>query len=683
MKRTIAAIAAMVLLSLFLQSDVLGGAGFTTTYSGVRPQAGEDTTKFSRQGYEALFTHGYLHDIEIVISQEEWDGLLRDMWIYSLNAPDRRPLTGNYRRATLIYRGPAGDAVIEEVGFRTKGHFNRPYPEDRQGQFHRSHFKIKFNKVFDQQEGTPEYEERSQRRFAKQRELELRMNTFNVATGDWDTSQMRELYAYDLMRRAGVNASRTGSAKLTITIGGEKHYFGIYTLIEVVDKSFLTKRYGSDRNDGNLYKCLWTGYGPATLEPIDKYKDNPFVIGDGIIGVKDWRRHYRPTYDLKTNTDIPDHTVLLDFIHNLDALSGTDLQDYLEAKFEVDRFLRYLAMNVLIGRWDDYWADGNNYYLYFNNDGKIEFIPCDYDMAFGGGFQLFDTANIGIYEWGNHNKELLRVISPQIPEDVLDEYCDFNFPLVEKMFEIEEYRSKYEHYLKEFITPANRLFVYSEYEKKFNMLYKIYSPYLDNEMNEGDDMFNDERTREYFTAKTRSIIKQLGLDEKDYELPGQQIATEQLPKLEETHAHIHPEELSFEAKEIVNAEYGFSFKHPGDWVDITATQLYEAKAPGNVTGLFVSAWNAAWGASLDKVLAATLREAPVEILATGKTLLPDGTEAEVAEYNATITGWPMHCYSVGVIKDGRWIAVNIWNIDKFARFNRDLFKEIANTLTLK
>jgi len=312
----------MKLLSVALLAFILFAFGGCAG-GDILPQSG-DAIKFSRQGYEVLFTHGNLHDIEIVISQEEWDGLLRDMWVYATNAPDRRPLTGNYRRATFIYRGPAGDAIIEEVGFRTKGHFNRPYPQDLQGQFHRSHFKIKFNKVFDQEEGTTEYEERSQRRFAKSRELELRMNTFNVATGDWDTSQMRELYAYDLMRRAGVNTSRTSSTRLTITIGGEKHYFGIYTLIEVVDKSFLTKRYGSNRNDGNLYKCLWTGYGPASLEPFDKYKDNPFVNSNGIIGVKDWRNHYRPTYDLKTNTDVPAHTVLLDFIHNLDALSGVD-----------------------------------------------------------------------------------------------------------------------------------------------------------------------------------------------------------------------------------------------------------------------------------------------------------------------------------------------------------------------
>ena len=90
---------------------------------------------------------------------------------------------------------------------------------------------------------------------------------------------------------------------------------------------------------------------------------------------------------------------------------------------------------------------------------------------------------------------------------------------IEKIFEIDEYRARYEHYLKEFITPANKLFVYSECEKKFNMLYELYSPYLDNVMDEGEEMVNDERTREYFLKKTQSIIEQLGLNEQDYELP--------------------------------------------------------------------------------------------------------------------------------------------------------------------
>jgi len=675
---TIKNISAILLLAAILVGG--GGCGDSS-----QPTTSHDNTiEYSPRGYELLFTHGTLHEIEIVMTQEEWDGLIQDMKDYASTDLFGQGLTGNYREATFIYKGPAGDAIIEEVGFRTKGHYTRPIPEDELGFFHRAHFRIRFNEVFDQAEGTEEYEARKDRRFARLRTLELRLNLQDIL---WDNSQIRELYCYDLMNRAGAYTSRTGSTRLTITIDGEKHYFGIYTMIETIDKSYLTKRYGNANDNGNLYKCLWGDSGPATLEPIDeKFTNNPIFPEERAIGVKDWKTHYRPTYDLKTNEDAADHTELLEFIDNINTLSGAELKDYLDANFEVDRFLRHQAMNMLIGKWDDYWAMGNNYYLYFNDGGKIEFMPNDYDMALGGGFMLFDTSSVGIYEWGNHCREFLQLFlqlsAIQIPESWLDEYCVYHSPLAEKIFEIDEYRASYEHYLKEFITPANKLFVYSEYEKKFNMLYELYSPYLDNEMDEGEEMINDERTREYFFKRTKSIIEQLGLNEEDYELPAQQQpAVEELPG-KELPAYEYPEELSFEAKEIKNEEYGFSFKHPSNWHDTTAMVLYEATAPIQVTGLFVAVWDTAWGPSLAEILTNTLVEAPVEILAVGNTALADGTPAAAAEYHATITGFPLHCYSIGVIKDGKWIIVTIWNVDQYAPYDRAFFAEIAHTLQL-
>ena len=77
----------------------------------------------STDGYELLFTHGILHDIEIVITQEEWDGLINDMREYAAVERLGKGMTGNYRKATFIYKGPAGDTTIEDVGFRTKGHW--------------------------------------------------------------------------------------------------------------------------------------------------------------------------------------------------------------------------------------------------------------------------------------------------------------------------------------------------------------------------------------------------------------------------------------------------------------------------------------------------------------------------------------------------------------------------------
>ena len=520
------------ILSILLLAVILlgfGGCGDT----GAHPHGEDNTIEFSAEGYEALFTHGNLHEVEIVITQEEWDGLIQDMKDYAEEDRQGWPRTGNYRKADFVYTGPAGDAVIEEVGFRTKGNVSRIIPQDDEGNFHRTHFKVRFNETFDLEEGTDEYAKRRARRFCGLRTLNLRWRMSGSA--QWgvveDVSQIRELFCYDLMNKAGAYTSRTGSARLTITIDGTAHYFGIYTLIEPVDQSFLTRRYGRKNNDGNLYKCLFGDSGPATLEPMYLKNIGLFSQEPRIIGVKDWETHYRPTYDLKTNEVEADHTVLLDFIRNLNALRGDKLKEYLDANFEVDRFLRYQAMNVLLGKWDDYWTIGNNYHLYFSNEGRIEFITSDYDMALGQGLlpmevrfkgaARFYTASTGIYDWSNHVNDLMAITSG-MPRSFFDNFRIYHSPLVERIFEIEEYRQIYEQHLQDFITPANELFVYSEYKKKYDLMHSLYAPYLDNDTDEGEEMRNDENepgsVREYFYGRTRSVIEELGLNPEDYEL---------------------------------------------------------------------------------------------------------------------------------------------------------------------
>ncbi len=490
---------------------------FSFAYSGcsdkdqddITAETVETTIDYLPDGYESLFTHGVLHNIEIVFSQGEWDGLIKDLNDYE----DNKPImftggSGNYRRAKFIYNGPAGEVTIDNVGFRTKGRTSRVIPQDDDGDFHRAHFKVKFNKTFNLVEGTEAYERRKDRRFCKLRKLIFRLQMDPGFSPD--KSQVRELYCYDIMNRAGVNLGKTGSARLTITIGGVKHYFGVYTLIEPVDKSFLTKRYGKDGNDGYLFKCLTEMTGPATLE----YSR---MINSGyIIGIKDWENYYRPTYDLKTNEDELEQakTELLSFAENLNNLTGDDLKEYLDANFEVDKFARYLAMNILVGKEDDYWAMGNNYHLYFNNNGKIEFFPNDYDMALHGGLRIFETLNyfddsipylpdIGIYEWQSIQDEFLCYFIGICYE------WNYTSPLVDKIFEIDEYRAMYENYLIEFMTPSNNLFVYSDYEARFNTIYSLYSPHLDNDIDEYEKMINEEVTRNYFHNRTSAVVNEL------------------------------------------------------------------------------------------------------------------------------------------------------------------------------
>ena len=457
--------------------------------------------------YKSLFKHGLLHDIEIVISQEEWDGIISDMHEYLK--------TGNYRKAKFIYKGPMGNEIIENVGFRVKGNITRIIPQDENNQLHRAHFKVKFNETFDIQEGTPEYERQKDRRFCSLTSLIFRLNI--SLPGNWDSSQIKELFCYDLLNKINVNTSRTGSSKLTITIGGKPYYFGIYTLIEPINKAFIKRRYDSEKDDGNLYKCILGDSGPASLEPIDGI-DGPLNATlifkeNRIVGIKDWKTQYRPTYDLKTNEDTPDHSQLIEFIHQLNSLDVNDLSDqglksYLDTHFEIDSFLRYMAMNILLGKWDGYWTTGNNYYLYFNPSGKIEFIPCDFDSALAG-VELFYLPSAGIYEWSNHVNELIYVLT-QIPLSFLNSVKIYHSPLVEKIFQIQAYRDTYENYIKEFALSTDPLFSFEKFETKFNTLFKLYSPYLDNDINEGQTMVIEEKMRNYFQLKINSIIQELG-----------------------------------------------------------------------------------------------------------------------------------------------------------------------------
>ncbi|MBN1384402.1 MAG: CotH kinase family protein [Elusimicrobia bacterium] len=434
-----------------------------------------EKTMSSDEQYEALFSLGNLHELEVIFSQNEWSSLLRDI--------GKNLRTDKYRKARFICRGPMGKVVIEDVGFRIRGGTSRRTPQEGNGKFQKAHFKIKFDCTFDMKKGSEEYKKRGKREFANMRALNLkwvRENEIYQPNGEIvisDKTQIRELYSYVLLNRAGVITSKAGSAALKITVNGVTHDFGIYTIIEPIDKRFLAKRFGKDQNKGNLYKCLWWKWN-APLEPI---RDS------GLVGIKDAERQYLPVYDLKTNKKSPNHSVLHDFIKNLNSLSGTAFVNYMDTHFEVDRFLRYLAINFLVGNPDDYRGLAQNYYLYFNNKGKIEFIPFDYDHCFGAEWnQKMET--LGIYEKMSYPREW-------------DNFGSRKRPLVDKMFQIQKYRNKYEEYLKKFIDPETGIFTYKDFKKTFDMLYPVYKPHLGNEMHQAEWMENDETTR---TVDTRT-----------------------------------------------------------------------------------------------------------------------------------------------------------------------------------
>lgn len=406
--------------------------------------------------FHAFFRTDVVQRVTLRVDPAEWDALIAHMLEYAAIDPNMR--TNRYFRADFVHTRPDGTTTLEEVGFRTRGNTTRELPEE-DGEYRRAHFKLKFDALFDLVPGTAAYAERDERRFAGVKELSLKWGR------EEDPSQIRELFAYELFRQAGVPVPRVVPVDLTFEIGPRTIHHGLHLGIENVDKPFLTKRWGSD-NDGDLYKCLWLGEGPATLTPIT----NPRAVG-----VKDWTRDYRPAYDLQTNEETSDHAALFALIDALDTLDDAALTTWL-AGFDVEHLLRAIAVNVLVGMPDDYWAMGNNYYLYFGAT-LTRFIPWDYDHGLGGGWggePAWDhdqIADSDPFVWKNLNRAF---------------GVDVDHPLVDRLLQIPPWRERYAELLSSLLDSG--LFSPEAWRALYDRQAVLYAPYLANDTGQDELM---------------------------------------------------------------------------------------------------------------------------------------------------------------------------------------------------
>jgi len=200
-----------------------------------------------------------------------------------------------------------------------------------------------------------------------------------------DPTIVRAKIGWDLMNKLNVPSSRANHVEFYIN----NEYRGLYLNVEHIDEEFVEERFGN--KNGNLYKCLY----PADLN----FKGNdPNLYKEVIYG--------RRAYELKTNEDVDDYSGLADFIDILNNTSDSQFRSKIGNRFHVNSFLKALAVEVLLGHWDNYGMNMNNYYLYDNpSDGKFYYIPYDLDNTLGVDFFDVDWASWNIYQFMDQNAE--------------------------------------------------------------------------------------------------------------------------------------------------------------------------------------------------------------------------------------------------------------------------------------
>ncbi len=363
--------------------------------------AGDGIPQYESE-FEALFSLEKVHTITIAISTLEWNALLGDF--------DANPRNEIFRKADFYYGDAPGDGeYVPNVGFRLRGNvFSRQRPESGSGQhdpdraLQRVHFRIKFNEQFKEREDVYGSREILTRLDNKNREFRT-VRSLNLKYNKNDPTYTREVFSYDLFRRFGVQSLRQAYTRLYLRIGnGPMRYMGVYLMGEHVDKSWAQRRFGKN---AFVFKSLYQGHGPADLSQSD-FDHN---IDSGRIGAEITDPAYpgigfdayRPAYDLKTKrTKFAQAEARLNDLIAL--LTGNPTQQMLEQAIDIPALLRAQAVNAFLGNWDDYWRNGNNYYLVLNPvTDKWLFVPYDYDIVlFDRIWAIGGVAEASFMDWG-------------------------------------------------------------------------------------------------------------------------------------------------------------------------------------------------------------------------------------------------------------------------------------------
>jgi len=373
---------------------------FITPGEGLEDWESDTHSSLAKPNYDIVFNQNKVHRLDIVISEKNWS-LMQDNLESILGSSSRntRPVGGppnggggemSFSEETPVY--VPSDVFYNNVqwynvGIRFKGNSSLSGSYSRG--INKCPFRLEFNYFED------DYPNIKGQTFYGFQQLAL-ANNFD------DQSLMREKAATALFREFGVPAPYTAFYELYINIGNGPVYFGLYTMDEIVFDTMLEKQFGS--NSGNCYKPENDGA---------MFSEFGFNTSD---------------FENKTNSSLwDDVTNMYNILHDVSRTNNvSEWKINLESIFDVDGFLKYLAVNSVIQNWDVYGNMPHNYYLYNDPaDNLLKWIPWDNNEAFQDGKRTVYQLNY---------------------EGIDSE----SWPIIPYVLGVSEYEQKYKDYIQDF-----------------------------------------------------------------------------------------------------------------------------------------------------------------------------------------------------------------------------------------
>jgi spore coat protein CotH len=301
-------------------------------------------------GADAFFDDNVLHEIRLLMNARDWQAL-KDNY-----------LENTYYPTDFQWRSEK----LRNVGIRSRGNGSRSGVKPG--------LRVDFDRYTTDQ------------KFLGLKSFVLRNNT-------QDPSSMHERVSMLLFRRLGLPAPREAHVRMYVN----DVYEGLFTIVESVDKVFLSKAFGED--SGHLFKY---DYPP---DQVPYFFEDKGSNADAYVPLP-----FKP----ETRESDPQGQVLAQFVQAVNQSSDATYRSAVAPFMDLRKFLRHVAVEVFVADYDGFIGNYgiNNFYWYrFTNQNLFTFIPWDKSEAFSAGPESTIFHNINGVPDSRRNRLMSRTLA--------------------------------------------------------------------------------------------------------------------------------------------------------------------------------------------------------------------------------------------------------------------------------
>lgn len=367
-----------------------------TLVSSTAAHAIQNTDFLANEDHNFWYDIHTLPTITLDFSEEQWARL------NTSTQNNREEVT-----AQFTYRLNNQDHNLKSIGVKLSGNTSFTLPETETGHYIQANFTLDFDEFVDDQ---------SLRGISA-----LKLKRFKD-----DSTFVHEPLSNQIMHNFNLWTAHSSSyTRLVLKIGDREHaYFGIYRMNESVNRyEYLDKRFGSNNNGGFLWQGNYKDWGIAHFSRITENWGGVGDFDQASFEYKSKGKYFSEA-----------HAQLVEIATNFTQLKGESFNTYIKQHLNIELFLKTLASEAVLGHWDGFWGNGNNFMFYIDEASMLHFIPFDTDNTLGTSLFVEDVGE----------------------RDPLNFGLSQNTPLlVTKVLAIEEYKKQYLLYIEQLVNQQN------------------------------------------------------------------------------------------------------------------------------------------------------------------------------------------------------------------------------------